>query len=71
MISTGMNSNFGIALVGGVLIGAFAISLARGRFRIEGFGDQRDIFRQLFGAVMMGVGSGTAWGSGAEAVEDA
>lgn len=62
MIFTGMSANFGIALVGGVILGSFAMALARGRFRIEGFADQGDFLRQLFGATLMGVGGVLAMG---------
>jgi uncharacterized membrane protein YedE/YeeE len=62
MIFTGMSANFGIALVGGVILGSFAVALARGRFRIEGFADQGDFLRQLAGATLMGVGGVLAMG---------
>lgn len=62
MLFTGMSANFGIALVGGVILGAFLMALARRRFRIEGFGDQRDFIRQLAGAVLMGTGGVFAMG---------
>jgi uncharacterized protein len=62
MIFTAMSANFGIALVGGVILGSFAVALARGRFRIEGFGDQHDFLRQLAGATLMGIGGVLAMG---------
>lgn len=62
MVFTGASANFGIALVGGVIIGAFLVALARRRFRIEGFGDQRDFFRHLAGAALMGAGGVAAMG---------
>lgn len=62
MIFTGMSANFGIALVGGVILGSFAVALARGRFRIEGFADQSDFLRELAGATLMGVGGALAMG---------
>lgn len=62
MIFTGMGANFGIALVGGVILGSFAVALVRGRFRIEGFVDQGDFIRQLAGAILMGVGGVLAMG---------
>jgi uncharacterized protein len=62
MIFTGVSVNFGIAVVGGVVIGAFAVALTRGRFHIEGFADQRDFFRQLIGATLMGMGGVLAMG---------
>lgn len=62
MIFTGMSANFGIALVGGVILGSFVVALARGRFRIEGFADQGDFLRQLVGATLMGMGGVLAMG---------
>jgi len=62
MIFTGMSANFGIALVGGVILGSFAVALVCGRFRIEGFANQHDFLRQLAGATSMGVGGVLAMG---------
>lgn len=62
MLFTGMSANFGIALVGGVILGAFLMALARRRFRIEGFGEHRDFIRKLAGAVLMGTGGVFAMG---------
>jgi uncharacterized protein len=62
IIFTGMSANFGIALVGSVILGSFAVALARGRFRIEGFADQHDFLRQLTGATLMGIGGVLAMG---------
>ena len=62
MIFTGMSAHFGVAVVGGVVIGSFVTALARGRFRIEGFNDQSDFLRELAGAALMGVGGVLALG---------
>ena len=62
MIFTGTNANFGIAVVGGVIVGAFVTSLIRGKFEIEGFSNANDFFRQIIGAMMMGVGGVFAMG---------
>lgn len=62
MIFTGMRANFGIALVGGVVLGAFIAAVARGRFALEGFADDRDFLRQLAGAALMGAGGVLAMG---------
>ncbi|MCK6454349.1 MAG: YeeE/YedE family protein [Alphaproteobacteria bacterium] len=62
MIFTGMRANFGIALVGGVVLGAFVAAVTRGRFAIEGFADDRDFLRQLAGAALMGAGGVLAMG---------
>jgi uncharacterized membrane protein YedE/YeeE len=62
MIFTGVSANFGIALVGGVILGAFLAALLRRRFHIEGFANQGDFFRQLSGAILMGAGGVLAMG---------
>jgi len=62
MIFTGVSANFGIALVGGVILGAFLAALLRRRFHIEGFADQGGFFRQLSGATLMGAGGVLAMG---------
>lgn len=62
MIFTGTKANFGIAVVGGVIVGAFVTSVIRGRFEIEGFRDPGDFFRHIVGAMMMGVGGVFALG---------
>ena len=62
MIFTGTSANFGIAVVGGVIAGAFVTSMVRGKFEIEGFSNASDFFRQIIGAMMMGVGGVFAMG---------
>ncbi len=47
---------FGVAAVIGVIAGAFLASLATGRFKLATFSDTPDTVRNLFGAVLMGVG---------------
>ncbi len=53
---------FGVASVLGALLGAFGISLARGRFRIATFSDTADTLRNLGGAALMGIGGVMALG---------
>lgn len=53
---------FGAASVFGTLIGALAVSVLRGRARIAGFADTRDMQRHVLGAVAMGVGGVLALG---------
>ena len=48
--------SFGIAAVGGVLVGGFLAARFTGDFRIEGFSGLDDLKRHLGGAVLMGVG---------------
>ncbi len=62
MIFTGTSANFGIALVGGVILGAFLLALVGRRFQIVGFSNQQDFFRQIIGAALMGVGGVLAMG---------
>jgi len=53
---------FGVATVFGVLAGACAGALTSGRFRLETFHDVQDTLRNMFGAVLMGVGGVFALG---------
>lgn len=62
MIFTGDTIRFSIALVGGVLVGAFISAVISGRFRFHGFVDERSVLRYLSGAVLMGFGGVTALG---------
>lgn len=48
--------SFGIAAVGGVVLGGFLAARLKGDFRIEGFSGQDDLIRHLAGAVLMGIG---------------
>ena len=48
--------SFGIAAVGGVLVGAFLAAIYMREFRLEGFANLQDLGRHLVGAAMMGVG---------------
>jgi len=53
---------FGAASVFGALIGACAVSLMMGRFRIATFADAGDTLRHLGGAALMGIGGVLALG---------
>lgn len=53
---------FPVGSVFGVLAGAFAGSLIKGRFRWEACDDPRELGRQMAGAVLMGVGAVLAVG---------
>lgn len=53
---------FGVASVFGALLGAFAVAMAMGRFRLATFSDTNDTVRNLMGAAMMGVGGVMALG---------
>ena len=62
MFASGLEPDFAIGSVAGVLIGAFAGSLIRDGFRWEACDDPRELKRQMGGAVLMGVGAVTAAG---------
>ena len=62
MSFTGSTIDFGVATVGGVIVGAFLAAKAGGRFQVEGFADTADLIRHLVGAALMGVGGVLALG---------
>jgi uncharacterized membrane protein YedE/YeeE len=62
MTFTGSTISFGIAVVGGVIVGSFAASKLTGDFRIEVFADAADMIRHLVGAALMGTGGVLALG---------
>jgi uncharacterized membrane protein YedE/YeeE len=59
---TGSKINFGIAFVGGVLVGALVVSLAQRDFRLVGFEQPADMLRYAAGGALMGVGGVLALG---------
>ena len=62
MIFTGDTIRFSIALLGGVLLGAFVSALAGGRLRYQGFLTEGSLVRYLAGGLLMGFGGVTALG---------
>jgi uncharacterized membrane protein YedE/YeeE len=62
MTFTGSSISFGIALVGGVILGAFLAALLTGSFHLQGFADKTDLQRNLVGALLMGFGGVMALG---------
>ena len=62
MIFSGASINFGIAAVGGVVLGAFLAALWAREFRLETFADAGDMLRHLAGGAAMGVGGVLALG---------
>jgi len=62
MTFTGSTINFGIAVVGGVIVGSFLMAMATGSFRVETFVDRDDLIRHLGGAMLMGCGGVMALG---------
>ena len=59
---TGLKINFGIAFVGGVLVGAALVAAGRREFRLEGFERPADMLRYAGGAALMGAGGVLALG---------
>ena len=62
MTFTGATINFGIAVVGGVIVGAFIMAKGTGEFRIESFADAGDMVRHMIGGAVMGIGGVLALG---------
>ena len=61
MTGAGERPDFGIALVAGTLLGALAVALRRGQFRVEGFVARDDMVRHLVGGALMGCGGAWRW----------
>jgi len=62
MTFTGATINFGIATVGGVIVGSFLVAVGGKSFHIEAFNDATDMMRHMFGAAIMGIGGVMALG---------
>lgn len=62
MTSSAGGISFSVGSVAGVLAGAFAGSVVRGRFRWEACEDPRELGRQISGAALMGMGGVVAMG---------
>ncbi len=62
MIYTGTTANFGIMLIGGVVLGSFLSALVRRELKLQSFSEPREMLRYLGGAVLMGVGAVMAVG---------
>lgn len=56
MTFTGSTINFGIAAVGGIIVGSFVASITGGSFKLEAFTDTDDMLRHFMGAALMGTG---------------
>jgi uncharacterized membrane protein YedE/YeeE len=59
---TGSKINFGIAFIGGTLVGAALVAALRRDFRLEGFERPADMLRYALGGALMGVGGVLALG---------
>ncbi len=62
MIFTGDTVRFSIALLGGVLAGAFSSAVLGGRLRYQGFNTEGSLLRYIGGGLLMGFGGVTALG---------
>jgi hypothetical protein len=62
MTFTGSTINFGVAVVGGVIVGSFLMAVATGTFQIESFTDRDDLLRHIGGGALMGAGGVLALG---------
>jgi uncharacterized membrane protein YedE/YeeE len=59
---TGSTISFGVAAVGGVILGSFLYVILTGNFRLETFTDRGDMLRHIFGGIAMGFGGVLALG---------
>jgi uncharacterized membrane protein YedE/YeeE len=62
MVWTGASITFGIAVVGGTIIGGLITSIFRGEFHIRGFEDAPEMGRYMGGGALMGMGGAIAGG---------
>ncbi|HWE78323.1 MAG TPA: YeeE/YedE thiosulfate transporter family protein, partial [Pseudolabrys sp.] len=62
MLSTGSTVNFGIVVMGGVLLGSFITAVVTRRFELEGYKSHNHMLRSIGGAAMMGAGGVMAFG---------
>jgi len=62
MTFTGAMINFGIATVGGVVVGSFLMAQATRSFQIESFTTASDMIRHMVGGALMGTGGVMALG---------
>jgi uncharacterized membrane protein YedE/YeeE len=59
---TGSTISFGVAAVGGVILGSFLYVLVTRQFRLETFHDRSDMIRHILGGICMGFGGVLALG---------
>jgi uncharacterized protein len=62
MIYTGATANFGIMLIGGVIVGSFLSAFMRGELLLQSFTNPRETLRYLAGGLLMGSGAVMAIG---------
>jgi uncharacterized membrane protein YedE/YeeE len=59
---TGSKINFGIAFVGGIVVGAALVALVQRDFKLVGFAEPADMLRYALGGALMGAGGVLALG---------
>lgn len=62
MLSSGITLSFGVAVVGGVLLGALVLSVATGSFELRGFTRSAQMVKAAIGGILMGIGGALALG---------
>ena len=62
MTFTGSTIDFGVAAVGGVILGSFLYAVTTRKFRLETFTDRGDMVRHIVGGIAMGFGGVLALG---------
>lgn len=62
MIATGMELRFGIAVVGGVVLGSLTSALVRRQYCLQGFETPPQLLRYMMGGAFMGIGGALAFG---------
>jgi uncharacterized membrane protein YedE/YeeE len=62
MVWTGSSINFGIATIGGLVVGSFITALYRKEFNVRGFEDSAEMGRYIIGGALMGMGGALAGG---------
>ncbi|MGR2741061.1 YeeE/YedE family protein [Billgrantia sp. Q4P2] len=62
MLSTGTRLGFGVSVVGGVLLGALAMAVARRDFELRAFDSPAHMLRSMAGGALMGTGGVMALG---------
>jgi uncharacterized membrane protein YedE/YeeE len=62
MTFTGATITFGVATVGGAILGAFLSAITSGKFIMTAFFDKKDTLRHMIGGAMMGTGGVMALG---------
>lgn len=62
MTFTGATVSFGVAVIGGTLVGGFLVAVSTGTFEMSGFTDAQEMNHYMFGGALMGIGGVMALG---------